>query len=164
VLVPRIGALVLLVGLGFGLAQVIQLVYVVAAEGYTSWLPLLGFLVPLGAVAVLSAVLVLRRRPLGARLVPLLVALTVATAAITFLGWPPVGRFLDDYEQAALARGVTVPQYRREQGWDEERYVEQRTSDVRSQGVVGAIFGVVFYAVLVRVRGPRRGAGAPRTA
>lgn len=161
-LVPRIGALVLLVALGFGLAQVIQLVYVVAVEGYTSWLPLLGFLVPLGAVASASAVLVLRRRPLGARLVPLLVALTVITAVITFLGGPPVGRFLDDYEKAALARGVTVPQYRQEQGWDAERYVEQRTSDVRSQGVLGALFGVVVYAVLVRARAPRRGGGNPR--
>ena len=162
-LVPRIGALVLLVGLGFGLAQVLQLVYVVAAEGYTSWLPVLGFLVPLGAVAVLSAVLVLKRQRLGARLAPLLVALTLVTAAITFFAWPPVGSFLDDYEEAALARGVTVPQYRQEQGWDEARYVEQRTKDVRSQGVLGAVFGVVLYAALVRARG-RRGAGKPRAA
>ena len=146
-IVPRVGALVLLVGLGFGLANFIQLVYVVAAEGYTSWL----------------AVLVLRRRTLGVRLLPLLVGLTVVTAAITFFAWPPVGRFLDDYERAALARGVTVPQYRQEQGWSEERYVEQRTKDVRSQGVVGAVFGVVFYAVLVRARAPRRASGPPRT-
>ena len=161
-LVPRLGALVLLVGLGFGLAQLVQLVYVVAVEGYRSWLPLLVFLLPLGAVAVFSAILVLRRQPLGVRLVPLLIALTVATAAITFLGAPPVGRFLDDYERAALARGVTVPQYRQEQGWDEARYVEQRSNDVRSQGVLGAVFGVVVYAILVR-RKPRRGR-APRAA
>ena len=160
-LVPRIGALVLLVGLGFGLAQLVQLVYVVAVEGYRSWLPLVGFLLPLGGVAVLSAVLVLRRQPLGARLVPTLIALTVATAAITFLGAPPVGRFLDDYERAALARGVVVPQYRQEQGWDERRYVEQRSNDVRSQGVLGAVFGVVIYAVLVRARPRRRRAQQP---
>jgi hypothetical protein len=163
VIVPRVAALVLLVGLGFGLANFIQLVYAVAAEGYTSWLPVLGFLAPLGTAAVVSAVLVLRRQPLGVRLLPLLVGLTVVTAAITFFAWPPVGRFLDDYERAALARGVTVPQYRQEQGWSEERYVEQRTKDVRSQGVVGAVFGVVFYAVLVRARGPRRASGTART-
>lgn len=162
-LVPRVGALLLLVGLGFGLAQILQLVYVVAVEGYTSWLALLGFLVPLGAVAAVSAVLVLRRKPLGVRLLPVLVAITVVTAAITFFAWPPVGRFLDDYEKAALSRGVTVPEYRAEQGWSEERYVEQRTKDVRSQGVLGAVFGIVLYAVLVRARGPRRRGGEPRT-
>lgn len=156
-LVPRIGALVLLVGLGFGLAQLVQLVYVVAAEGYTSWLPVLGFLLPLGGVATVSAVLVLKRHALGRRLIPALVVITVATALITFLGAPPVGGFLDDYEQASLARGVTVPEYRRNQGWDAARYVAQQTKDVRTQGVLGAIAGVVLYALLVRgARAPRR--------
>ena len=155
-LVPRIGALILLVSLGFGLAQVVQLIYVVAAEGYTSWLPVLGFLLPLGAVASASAVLVLRRHALGRRLVPALVAVTVATALITFLGGPPVGSFLDDYERASLARGVTVPEYRRSQGWDAARYVAQQTKDVRTQGVLGAIAGVVLYSLLVRAQRPRR--------
>lgn len=156
-LVPRAGALFLLVGLGFGLAQLLQLVYVVAAEGYASWLPVLGFLVPLGGIATASAVLVLRRHAVGRRLVPALVAVTVATALITFLGGPPVGRFLDDYERASLARGVTVPEYRRNQGWDAPRYVAQQTKDVRTQGVLGAIAGVVLYALLVRgARPPRR--------
>ncbi len=159
-LVPRIGALVLLVGLGFGLAQLVQLVYVVAAEGYTSWLPVLGFLLPLGGVATVSAVLVLKRHALGRRLIPALVVVTVATALITFLGAPPVGGFLDDYEQASLARGVTVPEYRRNQGWDAARYVAQQTKDVRTQGVLGAIAGVVLYALLVRAQRPRRRARA----
>ena len=30
---------------------------------------------------------------------------------MTFFRIPPVGEFLDDYEAAALARGVTVPPY-----------------------------------------------------
>jgi hypothetical protein len=160
-LVPRVGAVILLIGLGFAVAQVIQLVYVVAAEGFSSWLPLLGFLAPTGIVAVASAILVLRRRPLGTRLVVPLVLLVVATSVVTFLGAPPVGGFLDDYERAALARGVEVPQYRSEQGWTEARYIEQRTSDVRSQGVVGAVAAVALYAVLVRARPRRQRSAAP---
>jgi hypothetical protein len=155
-LVPRVGAVVLLIGLGFAAAQIIQLAYVVAAEGFKSWLLLLAFLVPTGVVATVSAILVLRRDPRGTRLVVPLAALVAATAAVTFIGAPPVGGFLDDYEQAALARGVDVPEYRRGQGWTEQDYVENRTSEVRSQGTIGAIAAVGLYVLLVRARQPRR--------
>ena len=155
-LIPRLGAIILLIGLGFALAQLVQLLYVVAAEGHLSWLPVLGFVAPTGIIAVVSAILVLRRNALGARLIPPLVVLVIGTAAVTLLSAPPVGRFLDDYEESALDRGVTVPQYRLEQGWSEERYVQQRTSDVRSQGVLGAVAAVGLYAFLVRARPGRR--------
>lgn len=155
-LVPRIGAIVLLIGLGFALAQLLQLLYVVAIEGYRSWIPVLVLVAPTAIVAVTSAILVLRRDPRGERLVWPLVALVVVSAAITFLGLPPVGRFLDDYEEAALARGVEVPTYRQEQGWDAQRYIEQRTADVRSQGVLGAVGAVALYALLVRAGSTRR--------
>ncbi len=155
-LVPRIGAVILLIGLGFAFAQLAQLLYVVAVEGYSSWIGVLILVAPTGIVACTSAVLVLRRDPRGARLVWPLVALVTVTALITFLGLPPVGRFLDDYEEAALARGVDVPTYRSEQGWDEQRYIEQRTADVRSQGVLGAVGAVALYAVLVRAGTTRR--------
>jgi hypothetical protein len=160
--VPRIGAVVLLIGLGFAFAQLAQLLFVVAAEGYSSWIGVLLFVAPTGILAAASAILVLRRDPLGQKLVMPLVILVVATAAITFLSLAPVGRFLDDYESAALARGVDVPTYRAEQGWTAERYVEQRTADVRSQGVLGALGAVVLYAVLVRASSPgRRRAPSP---
>jgi hypothetical protein len=166
-LVPRIGALVLLIGLGFAVAQVLQLVYVVAAEGYRSWLAVVGFLLPTIVVAGASALLIMRRHPLGRRLVLPVVALTIATGVVTLVGAPPVGRFLDDYEEAALARGVEVPEYRREQGWSERRYVEQRTSDVRSQGVLGAIGAVGLFAFLARfspaARLPRRAGSESRS-
>jgi hypothetical protein len=155
-LVPRVGAVILLIGLGFAAAQIFQLAYVVAAEGFKSWLLLLAFLVPTGIVATVSAILVLRRDPRGIRLVVPLAALVAATAVVTFIGAPPVGGFLDDYEQAALARGVDVPEYRRGQGWTERDYVENRTSEVRSQGTIGAIAAVGLYVLLVRARQPRR--------
>jgi hypothetical protein len=156
VLLPRLGALVLLIGFGFALAELGELVYVVAVEGYTSWLVLLAFLAPTGIVAVASAVLVLRRHPLGARLAPVLLVLVVVTSVITLLGLPPVGQFLDDYEQAALARGVEVPPFEQEEGLSEEEYVEQKARDVRAQGSVGAIGAVGLYVVLVRFSLRRR--------
>jgi hypothetical protein len=155
-LVPRVGAVILLIGLGFAAAQIIQLAYVVAAEGFDSWLLLLAFVVPTGIVATVSALLVLRRDQRGARLATPLAVLVAATSVVTFIGAPPVGRFLDDYEQAALARGVEVPEYRRDQGWTERDYVENRTSEVRSQGTIGALAAVGLYALLVRTRQPRR--------
>jgi hypothetical protein len=156
VLVPRIGAIILLVGFGFAFAQIAQLLYVVAVEGYRSWIGVLLFVAPTAILATVSAVLVLRREALGARLVLPLVVLVTATSVVTFAGWPPVGRFLDDYEAAALSRGMTVPEYRKEQGWSKQRYVEQRTADIRSQGVLGALGAVVLYAILVRAGRPRR--------
>jgi hypothetical protein len=156
VLLPRLGALVLLIGFGFALAELGELVYVVAVEGYTSWLVLLAFLAPTGIVAVASAVLVLRRHPLGVRLAPVLLVLVVVTSVITLLGLPPVGQFLDDYEQAALARGVEVPPFEQEEGLSEEEYVEQKARDVRAQGSVGAIGAVGLYVVLVRFSLRRR--------
>jgi hypothetical protein len=156
VLLPRIGALILLIGFGFALAELGELVYAVAVEGYSSWLVLLAFLAPTGIVAVASAVLVLRRHPLGARLAPVLLVLVVATSVITLLGLPPVGQFLDDYERAALARGVEVPTFEREAGLTPQEYVEQKARDVRAQGSVGAIGAVGLYAVLVRFSLRRR--------
>lgn len=162
-LVPRLGALVLLVGLGFALAQTLGLAVVVASEGYESWIPALAVLAPAAALAAASAALVLARRPLGTRLVPAVAALVLTTGALAFVEAPPLGRFLEDYERAALARGVEVPEYRRDQGWTERRYVEERTEEFRSQGALGALAVVGVYAFLVRgrsrpARTPRRGA------
>jgi hypothetical protein len=158
VLVPRIGAIVLLVGFGFALSSLLRTMVVVALEGYSSWIGVLAVCAPVGVLAGLSAYLVLMRKPWGYRLVWPLVVCVVALSVITFAKLPPVGTFLDDYEDASLARGVDVPEYRAEQGWSERDYVESRTNDIRSQGVLGALGAVGLYALLVRWRAPR----APR--
>lgn len=159
-LIPRLGAIVLLVGLGFAAAQVLQLMFIVGVEGHMSWAPLLGFVAPATVVATASAVLVLSRRQLGFKLVPAVVVVVLLTAILTFFAVPPVGQFLDDYKTAALARGVEVPKFYADQGFDEARYVEHRVTDIRTQGTLGALTAVGIYAVLVRVRFRRRPASA----
>ena len=149
-LIPRLGALVLLVGFGFVLAQLSELAYVVAVEGYSSWLLLLAFLAPTALVALASAILVLRRHPLGARLAPAVLVLVALTAVVALVGAPPVGRFLHEYEAAALERGVEVPPFERQQGLSPREYVEQKARDVRTQGSIGAVAASAVYLVLVR--------------
>lgn len=153
-IVPRIGAIFLLIGFGFAVAQVGRLMYVAAREGYSSWFPVMLLLAPTAILGLASAILVLRRHPLGIRLAWPFCGLLVITAVITFLGLPPVGAFLDDYEQAALARGVTVPPYLAEQGMSPEEYVESETKDVRAQGAIGSIALALIYGATV-ARGGR---------
>ena len=80
------------------------------------------------------------------------------TAAMTFLELPPVGRFLDDYQRAALARGVDVPAY--VEARDHAAGVGGEGKDVRSQGAVGAIVLIIIYAATV-LRGSRKPKGSP---
>jgi hypothetical protein len=153
-IIPRIGAICLLIGFGFAIASVGRLMYVVAREGYSSWVPVALFLLPTAVVGLASALLVLRRHPLGTRLALPFCLLLGATAVITFFSLPPVGGFLDDYERAALARGVDVPPYLEEQGTTPQKFVRGETDDVRSQGGLGALAMIVVYVATV-VRGSR---------
>jgi hypothetical protein len=153
-IIPRIGAICLLIGYGFAVASVGRLMYVTAREGFSSWIPVALFLAPTAILGLASAILVLLRHPLGTRLALPFCVLLAATAVITFFGLPPVGQFLDDYEQAALARGVEVPPYLADQGTTPEEYVQDETKDVRTQGAVGALALVVVYVATV-VRGSR---------
>lgn len=153
-IIPRIGAMLLLVGYGFAVAQVGRLMYVTAREGYSSWIPVAIFLAPTGILGLASAVLVLWRKPLGVRLALPFCVLLAATAVITFFQLPPVGSFLDDYEQASLSRGVNVPTYLEEKGVRPEQYIHDETGDVRGQGAIGAIAMMVVYIATV-VRGSR---------
>ena len=84
---------------------------------------------------------------------PFVIVLSI-TAVMTFVKAPPVGGFLDDYEQAALARGVDVPAFEEAQGVTPEEWVQKETSDVSTQGGVGAIVLVVVYVATV-LRGSR---------
>ena len=82
-IIPRIGAICLLIGFGFAVAQVSRLMYVTAREGYSSWLPVALLLAPTAILGLASAILVLRRRSLGIRLALPFCGLLVITAVIT---------------------------------------------------------------------------------
>jgi len=153
-LIPRIGAVLLLVGYGFAVAQVGRLMYVVAREGHSSWVAVAIFLAPTGLLGLASALLVLGRKPLGVRLALPFCVLLAITAIMTFFEVPPVGGFLDDYEQASLSRGVDVPTYLEEKGTTPEEYIESETGDVRGQGALGSIAVLVIYVATV-LRGSR---------
>jgi hypothetical protein len=151
VIIPRIGAICLLIGYGFAVASVGRLMYVTAREGYSSWAWVALFLAPTAVIGIASAVLVLRRHPLGIRLAGPFCVLLVVTALFTFFELPPIGGFLDDYERAAIARDIEVPPYLAEQGTTQAEYVAMQTKDVRQQGAIGAIaLAVVYFATVVR--------------
>ncbi|MCL4290426.1 MAG: hypothetical protein KJ051_09155 [Thermoleophilia bacterium] len=162
-LIPRIGAIFLLIGYGFALAQVGRLMYVVASEGFSSWAGVAILLVPVGALGLVSSLLVMWRKPLGVRLAWPFCALLVVVAVITFFELPPVGAFLDDYERASLERGVDVPPYQADRGVTEEEYIESQISDVRSQGALGSVAAVVVYGATV-LRGSRSRPKQPKPA
>jgi hypothetical protein len=96
----RLAAVVLLaavlasVQLGYELSRLLELV------GSDALWPFLAFLLPTAAVAATSAVLVLCRNPLGARLALPLLAMTLLTAAVTAPGLPPTGAVFSGYRQA----------------------------------------------------------------
>jgi hypothetical protein len=165
VIVPRIGALCVLIAFGFAAASIGRLMYVVASEGYSSWIGATLFILPAAVLGLASAILVLARKPLGVRLALPFVVVLIVTAAMTFLKAPPVGGFLDDYEEAALARGVDVPAFEEAQGVTPQEWVEKETSDVRSQGAVGAIvLAIVYVATVLRGSRSRKAPqAAPRT-
>jgi hypothetical protein len=166
VIIPRIGALCVLIAFGFAAASIARLMYVVAREGHSSWVSIAIFILPAAVLGLASALLVLMRKPLGVRLALPFVVVLFVTAAMTFLKAPPVGGFLDDYEQAALARGVDVPAFEEARGTTPAEWVEKQTGDVRTQGAVGAIVLIIVYAATV-LRGSRSGrarqAAAQRT-
>jgi hypothetical protein len=160
VIVPRIGALALLIGSGFALATVGRLLMVTAGEGYGSWTPALLFLLPTATLGLLSGVLVLAGRPLGVSLAYPLCMLLAATAIVLFFELPPLDAFLRDYERAALERGVRVPDYLAEGGTTTAEYVADEVRGIRRQGALGAIAVVGLYAATVL----RGGRPRPKTA
>jgi hypothetical protein len=154
-IVPRIGAFLLLIAYGFAAASLGRLMWVTAREGYTSWIAVLALIAPAAILGIASALLVLWRKPLGVRLAGPLCVVLVLTAIMTFFELGPVGGFLDDYEAAALERGVDVPPYLEARDVTPAEYIESKANDVRSQGALGAIIVVVLYGITV-IRGSRK--------
>lgn len=154
-IIPRVGALILLGGFGYAFVTYARLAYITGVEGYTSWAWVLLFLLPSGILGVASAILVLRRDDRGRRLVMPFVVVTTVSALLSLAGAPPVGGFLDDYEAASLERGVTVPPYERNEGLSEEEYIDSQANDLKLTGSLTAIGTAAIYAFMAR-RGQRK--------
>ncbi|MEZ5101444.1 MAG: hypothetical protein R3C15_16920 [Thermoleophilia bacterium] len=147
--VPRLGALVLLFGFGLGVATFARTAYAVGTSGYSSWLWMGLFLLPTAAVGVASAVLVMRRQPLGLTLARPFAAMAVMSAIVAFVGGAPVGGFLEDYEAARLADGLKVPPYEAEQGMTPAEYADSLAGDLKVQSLY-YLAAVAAYVVLIR--------------
>ena len=150
-----------MIAYGFAAASIARLMYVTASEGYSSWVAATLFIAPAGILGLASAGFVLARHPLGRTLaVPFCVVLFV-TAAMTLVEAPPVGGFLDDYERAALARGVDVPPFEESQGTTARELIEAETGNFKTQGAIGAIVLIIVYvATVLRTRKPSKGKSA----
>jgi HAAS domain-containing protein len=96
----RLAALALLGAMLASLQLAYELHRLLGLVGSDALWPFLALLAPTAAVAVASAVLVLCRRPLGARLALPLLAMTLLTAAVTVPGLPPAGAAFSGYRQA----------------------------------------------------------------
>jgi hypothetical protein len=68
-----------------------------------AWAWFFAFLAPTAAVALVSCLAVLRRRPLGARLAAPLFAMVAVTAAVVLLDLPPSRAEFREYRVAAIA-------------------------------------------------------------
>ncbi len=144
----------LLIGCGFAIATVARLLYVTGSEGYRSWIGAVAFLAPTAVLGLISALLVLARKPLGTRLAYPFCLLLGMTALMLCLEAPPFGAFLDDYETAALRRGAQVPEYLADKGTSPAEYIADEVDSIRLQGVLGSVAILVVYAATV-LRGTR---------
>ena len=149
-LLPRIGSLIVLGGFAYGLAIYGRMAYVTGVEGFWSWAWMLLFLAPSTLLGIAGAVLVLRQHRFGRMLTTPFMAVTVVTGLLAVANVPPVGGFLDDYQEAALERGVEVPPFEASQGLTEVEYAEKLAGDFKLQGALIAIGAAVAFYVMVR--------------
>lgn len=103
----RIAALAMLAAMAASVPLAAQLHSDLEKVQSHALLPFLAFLAPTGLVAGTSAVLVLRRSPLGIRLAKLLAVMVAVTAVVTALPLPPASGVFSGYHRA-VATGVDV--------------------------------------------------------
>ncbi|MGI9657474.1 MAG: hypothetical protein ACR2OD_01090 [Gaiellaceae bacterium] len=149
-LLPRLGALIVLGGFAYGLAIYGRMAWVTGVEGFFSWAWMILFLAPSTVLGVAAAILVLRRHPLGKLLTTPFVIVTVLTGLLAVGNAPPVGSFLDDYEAASLIRGLDVPPFEASQGLTTIEYAEKLAGDFRLQGALIAMGAAIAFYVMVR--------------
>lgn len=104
----RLVALTMLAAMAASLPLALDLRSLGEQSGSHAWLWFLLFLAPTAAVALVSCLAVLRRRDLGRRLAPPLVAMVLVTAAVVMLDLPPAGAEFREYQvaNAAIELGI----------------------------------------------------------
>jgi HAAS domain-containing protein len=103
----RIAASVLVAAMAASVPLAARLHSDLEAVGSHVLLPFLVLLAPTALVALASAVLVLRRSPLGTRLAKLLAVMVAVTAVVTAVPLPPASGVFSGYREA-VASGVDV--------------------------------------------------------
>ncbi len=149
-MLPRLGALLMLGGLAYGLALYGRMAYVTAVEGLWSWAWTLLLLAPMALLSTAAAILVLRGHRLGRRLTRPVLALALVTGLWAIANAPPVGGFLSDYEEASLARGIEVPPFEASQGLTAAEYADKIAGDFKLQGALIAMGAALGFYILVR--------------
>ncbi len=96
----RLAALTMLAAMVASVPLALDLPSLGEQAGSHAWLWFLLFLAPTAAVALVSCLAVLRRRDLGRRLAPPLVAMVLVTAAVVMLDLPPAGAEFSQYRSA----------------------------------------------------------------
>jgi hypothetical protein len=99
----RLAALVLLAAMAVCIPLAIDLARLGRATGSFTWLGFLVFLAPTACVAAVSAIAVVARRPLGARLARPLLVMVAATAFVVLLDLPPAAGEFSQYRAAVRA-------------------------------------------------------------
>jgi hypothetical protein len=103
----RFAALTMLAAMVASLPLAWTLQHLGRAADSRAWVWFLAFLAPTAAVALVSCVAVLRRRPLGARLAAPLAAMVAVTAVVVILDLPPAQAEFREYRLAEI--GLAKP-------------------------------------------------------
>jgi hypothetical protein len=104
----RLAALLMLAAMAASLPLARTLEQLGGPDPSHAWAWFFAFLAPTAAVALVSCLAVLRRRPLGVRLAAPLFAMVVVTAAVVLLDLPPTRAEFRSYTAAETA--LTRPQ------------------------------------------------------
>jgi hypothetical protein len=162
----RLAALTMLAAMAASLPLAWTLQRLGRAGDSWAWVWFLAFLAPTAAVAAVSCVAVLRRRPLGARLAAPLAAMVVVTALVVLLDLPPARAEFREYRLAeiGLARApcglgcVTVTADEMLAGCDRDRncVANDHASEIRINYSLGAMTLSLVYLWAVTGWTPRR--------
>ena len=149
-LLPRIGALLVLGGFAYGLATYMRMAYVVGIEGFWSWAWMLVFLAPMTILGIGASILFLKRDPRGHLLTKPFVIVTLITGLLAIGNAPPVGSFVDDFQTASIQRGIEVPPFEASQDMTPAEYAEKLAGDFKLQGALIAMGTAVAFFVMAR--------------
>ena len=156
----RMAALVVLAAMAASIPLAARLHGDLEKVGSNALVPFLLLLAPTAVVALASTALVLRRSPLGVRLVRLLALMVVATAIVTAVPLPPASGVFSGYHQA-VATGVDVAGCG---GRSAGTCASDHAWEVRVNYTAGALLLTAAYLWAVTGWEPRRRRRQPQTA